>query len=334
MKRPGEPGSGKRLIKCRPIAGDLDLGREFIDLITPFVYRRYLSGAEIGEIKAMKRKIEQRTVSAGTASVEVKTGHGGIRDVEFVVQFLQLLHGGSYTDVRHPNTLQAVSQLELVGCLTAEERSIMEDTYRFLRRVEHRLQTMFDRQTHEMPRGLDEQRILAIRMGYPLVSVWEDRTGPAQRFLADYRAKTELNRKILNHLLHDAFRDDDGDAADPVVDLVLDPDPDSQLISRALANFPFQDHQTAYQNLMALAREDIPFLSQARCRHFLAAIAPRLLHAVSQAPDPDMAAHESGEGLGFIGSQGHSLGTVQLQSADAPPASSSFAPRASSSRRS
>ena len=83
----------------------------------------------------------------------------------------------------------------------------MENTYRFLRRVEHRLQTMFDRQTHEMPRGLDEQRILAIRMGYQLASAWEDRAGPAQRFLADYRAKTELNRRILNHLLHDAFRD-------------------------------------------------------------------------------------------------------------------------------
>ena len=83
----------------------------------------------------------------------------------------------------------------------------MVDTYRFLRRVEHRLQTMFDRQTHEMPRGREEQRTLAIRLGYPPASMWEDRTGPAQRFLADYRSKTELNRAILNHLLHDAFPD-------------------------------------------------------------------------------------------------------------------------------
>ena len=60
----------------------------------------------------MKRRIEQRTVSAGTAEVEVKTGHGGIRDVEFVVQFLQLLHGGEYPEVRHANTLVALSRLE------------------------------------------------------------------------------------------------------------------------------------------------------------------------------------------------------------------------------
>jgi glutamate-ammonia-ligase adenylyltransferase len=285
----GRTWERQALIKCRPIAGDLELGQTFLEAISPFVYRRYLSGAEISEIKAMKRRIEQRTVSAGTAAIEVKTGHGGIRDVEFVVQFLQLLHGGAYPEVRHPNTLHAMSQLELVGCLTAEERGIMENTYRFLRRLEHRLQTMFDRQTHEMPRGLEEQRILAVRMGYPLASAWEDRTGPAQRFLHDYRAKTELNRRILNHLLHDAFRDDTGAAADPVVDLVLDPAPRPEHIGEALGRYPFRDHPTAYHNLMALAREDFLFLSQARCRHFLAAIAPRLLQAVSHTPDPDMA---------------------------------------------
>ena len=284
----GRTWERQALIKCRAIAGDLDLGRDFLDAIRPFVYRRYLSGQEIGEIKAMKRRIEGRTVSAGTSEVEVKTGRGGIRDVEFVVQFLQLLHGGQYPDVRHANTLTAMARLETVGCLTAEERGIMEDTYRFLRRVEHRLQVMFDLQTHAMPRDLEGQRKLAVRVGYLPASAWEDRTGPAQRFLSDYRAKTELNRKILNHLLHDAFRDDQGAAADPVIDLVLDPEPEPEHIAAALAPFPFRDRETAYQNLMALAREGSPFLSQARCLHFLAAIAPRLLQAVCQRPDPDM----------------------------------------------
>jgi glutamate-ammonia-ligase adenylyltransferase len=284
----GRTWERQALIKCRPIAGDLDLGRDFLQAITPFVYRRYLGASEIGEIKAMKRRIEQRTVSAGTAEIEVKTGHGGIRDVEFVVQFLQLLHGGEYPEVRHANTLVALSKLEAVGCLTPEERGIMVDTYRFLRRVEHRLQTMFDRQTHEMPRAKEEQRTLAIRLGYPPASMWEDRTGPAQRFLADYRDKTEKNRAILNHLLHDAFADG-GSAVDPVVDLVLDPSPGPDLIEAALGRYPFRDKATAHANLMALAREDSPFLSQARCRQFLAGIAPRLLQAVGRAPDPDMA---------------------------------------------
>ena len=78
-------------------------------------------------------------------------------------------------------------------------------------------------------------------MGYPPASAWEDRTGPAQRFLADYRAKTDLNRRILNHLLHDAFRDDAGATADPVVDLVLDPDPGPELIASVLGHYPFRD---------------------------------------------------------------------------------------------
>jgi [glutamine synthetase] adenylyltransferase / [glutamine synthetase]-adenylyl-L-tyrosine phosphorylase len=284
----GRTWERQALIKCRPIAGDLALGATFLEAIKPFVYRRYLGAAEIAEIKALKRRIEQRTVSAGTAEVEVKTGKGGIRDVEFVVQFLQLLHGGEYPEVRHATTLAAIAKLEQVGCLSAEERHIMDDTYRFLRQVEHRLQILFDRQTHEMPRDREAVRTLALRMGYAPASSWEERNGPADRFMADYRSKTELNRRILNHLLHDAFSGDAGQAVDPIVDLVLDPEPSAAFIKEVLSPYPFRDHRTAYHNLMALAREDFPFLSQARCRHFLAAIAPRLLESVGRTPDPDM----------------------------------------------
>src|SRR5262249_59936302 len=108
----------------------------------------------------------QRAGWAGTAEVEVTTGRGGIRDVEFVVQFLQLLHGDQSPEVRSANTLHAIAQLERVGCLTADERYMLDDTYRFLRRVEHRLQIVFDRQTHEMPRDTAALRTLAIRLGY------------------------------------------------------------------------------------------------------------------------------------------------------------------------
>jgi glutamate-ammonia-ligase adenylyltransferase len=284
----GRTWERQALLKCRPVAGDLALGQTFCEEIKPFVFRRYLGAAEIAEIKVLKRRIEQRTVTEGTAEFEVKTGHGGIRDVEFVVQFLQLLHGGEYPQVRHATTLQAVAHLEQVGCLSAEERHIMDDTYRFLRRLEHRLQILFDRQTHQMPRDPEDLRTLAVRMGYAPASPWEDRNGPASRFMDDYRSKTELNRRILNHLLHDAFISDDGSAVDPIVDLVLDPAPRPEFISSVLASYPFRDRRTAYQNLLALAREDSPFLSQARCRHFLAAIAPRLLESVSRTPDPDM----------------------------------------------
>jgi [glutamine synthetase] adenylyltransferase / [glutamine synthetase]-adenylyl-L-tyrosine phosphorylase len=284
----GRTWERQALIKCRAVAGDLDLGKTFCDEIQPFVYRRFLGAAEIAEIKSLKRRIEQRTLSAGTAEVEVKTGHGGIRDIEFVVQFLQLLHGGEYPAVRHATTLYAIAELEHVGCLSTEERIILDENYRFLRRVEHRLQILFDRQTHEMPREGTARRTLALRMGYLPESGWEDWDGPALRFMTDYRSKTELNRRILNHLLHDAFSGEEGAVVDPVVDLVLDPEPADEFIKAVLAPYPFRDRQTAYTNLMALAREDFQFLSQARCRHFLAAIAPRLLEAIGRTPDPDM----------------------------------------------
>ncbi len=284
----GRTWERQALIKCRPIAGDLDLGRDFLAAIEPFVYRRYLSSSEIFEIKAIKRRIESRTSSAGDDFHEVKTGRGGIRDVEFVVQFLQLLHGGSDHEVRHPNTLVALGRLEDHGCLSRAERDCMETTYRFLRKIEHRLQVVHNQQTHSLPRDAHELNALAHRNGYQRLSSWEHPEGPTDRFLADYRAHTDLNRRILNHLLHDAFLEERQAEAEAVVDLVLDPDPSPELIAESLANYPFQDRTTAYRNLMALAREDFEFLSQPRCRHFLAAIAPALLREVASTPDPDL----------------------------------------------
>ena len=96
----------------------------------------------------------------------VKTGHGGIRDIEFCIQFLQLLNGGDLEEIRTGNTLHAITQLERVGCLTMQERQILEENYRFLRKIEHRLQIMFDLKTHTLPDSDKELRRLAIRTGY------------------------------------------------------------------------------------------------------------------------------------------------------------------------
>ncbi len=290
----GRTWERQAMIKCRAIAGDPHLGAEFLRTIEPFVYRSYLTAVEIADIRATKRRIEQRTRQAGDDDRQVKTGHGGIRDVEFVVQFLQLLHGGKHERVRVTNTLRALTELERVGCLTAEEHATLEDAYRFLRRLEHRLQTMFDRQTHQMPSEdqVDALSTLAIRMSYDLSSESVDDPEPrlalAQQFLNDYQAKTGNNRRILDHLLHDAFPDDPEGDEEPVVDLVLDPEPDPNRITAVLAPYPFDNPTRAYDNLKRLAREDIPFLPQARCEHFLAAIATRLLTAIAERPDPDL----------------------------------------------
>ncbi len=288
----GRTWERQALIKVRPVAGDARLGEEFMRAIEPFVYRRYLSVAEINEIKALKRKIEHKSGQFGESDTEVKTGHGGIRDVEFTIQFLQLLNGGDLAEVRHANTLKAMLALAKVGCLTDLEYRRLDDTYRFLRKVEHRLQVMFDLQTHRLPDKPEEVRKLALRMGYTLRDLPIDapETQPVQdaleAFLTDYREKTSLNRSILNHLLHQSFS---SSVEDPESDLLLDPQPDPERIQQVLGKYPFRDPQAAYNNLNLLATETIPFLSSRRCRQFLASIAPQLLKVIAETPDPDMA---------------------------------------------
>ncbi len=327
----GRTWERQALIKVRPVAGDPQLGETFMRLIEPFVYRKYLSFSEINEIKALKRRIEQKAGRAGAPYLapppegrgagwgEVKTGHGGIRDIEFSIQFLQLLNGGDLPEVRQRNTLLAMEALERVGCLTDQEYHILEDAYRYLRKIEHRLQLLFDLQTHRLPEGEEELRKLALRMGYtekkrmedggwrienrgpkaedggtpfaphsPLPTPHSSLTDPLAAFLHDYREKADLNRKILNHLLHQTFQGEDGQA-EPETDLILDPEPEAETIRKVLGRYPFKDIQGAYHSLNQLAHESVPFLSGRRCRHFLASIAPQLLRALAETPDPDKA---------------------------------------------
>ncbi len=277
----GRTWERQAFVKARPIAGDLELGHELLAQLEPWIYQRYLSRADIAGIKALKRRIEQRATREGADSRDVKTGHGGIRDIEFVIQFLQLLNGGDLPEIRTGNTLLAISRLEQAGCLNMQERSILETNYALLRTIEHRLQIMFDLQTHTMPDKEDEQRRLALRLGY----VATPERSALAAFQQDFREKTELNRRILDHLLHDAFSDAEESA--PESDLVLDPNPAADTIEDCLRPYGFRDVPAAYQNLMDLASERIPFLSTRRCRHFLASIAPKLLAAIAGTPDPD-----------------------------------------------
>ena len=264
----------------------------------------------------------------------MKTGRGGIRDIEYTVQFLQLLNGGDLPAVRQRNTLLALEALEIAGCLSSQETYILADAYRFLRKTEHRLQLLFDLQTHRLPVAAEELRKLALRMGYlrKESGVWNQEPGesavpvdfrdskhrsnpdrseavaarrirppapldtrdllvdPLDQFLKDLRDKTALDRTILNHLLHQTFADEDSrNAGEPEADLILDPDPDEATVQAVLGRYPFRDRAQAFANLSQLARESVPFLSTRRCRHFLASIAPQLLRAVAETPDPDEA---------------------------------------------
>ena len=266
-------------VKARCVGGDLDLGRQLLASLEPWIWRRWLTRADISGIKALKRRIEQRAVRTGADATDVKTGRGGIRDVEFTIQFLQLLGGGDTPRVRTGTTLEAIRRLAEADALTDQEREILERTYTLLRTVEHRLQILYDRQTHTLPTSAAELARLASRLGYGGDAAGRDRL---ERELAE---ATALNRRILDHLLHDAFPDDA--APEPEVDLVLDPEPDPTTVRELLSRHGFRDVATAHRALVSLGEEKVRFLSTRRCRHFLAACAPRLLAAIARTPDPD-----------------------------------------------
>jgi glutamate-ammonia-ligase adenylyltransferase len=116
----------------------------------------------------------------------------------------------------------------------------------------------------------------------------EDHKSPRELFLEEYKDRTSLTHRILEHLLHQTFSGD-ADQSEPESDIILDPNPEPDLIRAALEKYRFKNIDVAYQNLLLLAQESAPFLSTRRCRHFLASIAPALLKSLRETPDPDMA---------------------------------------------
>lgn len=280
----GRTWERQALIKARPVAGDLALGQRLIDTLQPWIFRRNLDRAAIGGIQSLKRQIEKRALAQGHESTNVKTGHGGIRDIEFVIQFLQLLNGHDHPEVRGGNTLDAIESLSRVGALSLQESVLLAQNYNWLRKVEHRLQILFDVQTHTLPQDPLAVEQLAVRMGYE--RFFEN--SPADQFENALGEITETNRRILDHVLHRPFGDEDeGQPVPLIVDALLHPEPDTETIGDAMAPYRFRQPESAFTHLQAMTREKTRFLSQSRCRHFFAAIAHGLLLEISTTPDPD-----------------------------------------------
>lgn len=164
------------MTKARPVAGDHALGHAFLAEIRPFVWRRHLDFAAVADIHAMKRRIDAHRdtalesdgdPAARVAGHDVKLGEGGIREIEFLAQTLQLVWGGRDPGVRDPTTLGALRKLVGTGRLPCRAAAELAVAYRFLRAVEHRLQMVADRQTHAVPEKPDEVARFAVFMGYP-----------------------------------------------------------------------------------------------------------------------------------------------------------------------
>lgn len=160
-ERWGEPWELQALLKARPAAGDPDLGRRFQEMARGVVWEQGLDVESLRSIRQLKSQIEDRA-----SPLDLKRSRGGIRDVEFSVQLLQLVHGRFDEDLRVLGTLDAITALGKHGYVTAEEAETLSAAYRFLRDVEHRLQLWDLRQTHQLPTAESDRARLGRGLGF------------------------------------------------------------------------------------------------------------------------------------------------------------------------
>ncbi|MDE0484378.1 MAG: hypothetical protein OXI67_17495 [Candidatus Poribacteria bacterium] len=275
----GDLWERQALIKARPVAGDMAFGDEFIRMIQPFVYQRYLDGVTLNEIKAdirtTKARIEERLVGE-KADLEkhVKLGPGAIRDIEFTVQCLQMIHGGKRKSLCSQNTLETLEALKANELLDAEDADALSNAYRFLRRVENSIQIEADQQRYSVPAKEEEEIQLARRLKY--------HDAPLETFRQDYQTHKAHVRKLFEKVM---------DVREPdQLDLpVLLSQDDSEEIQEQLGKFGFENVREAHRLLKHLANgSDGQQFSPAVRRTFFK-LAPTLLKFLSAAPDPDMA---------------------------------------------
>lgn len=298
----GQTWERSALIKARPVAGDEAVGREFLDRITPFVYRKYLDYTAITEIREMKQKINEDVRQKGKTHRDVKLGYGGIREIEFIIQAIQLIYGGRDRSLREKTALKALHALSQKGLITYQEHDVLLKAYVFLRTVEHRLQMLDDLQTQTMPLDERELRALARRTGYL------DQGREAELLLRDYTEHTQKVRAVYDNLFGFTGAENAEETRSREYTALLDPDtPEPEAIA-LLTKAHFLDPGKAYRNLFLL-REGPAFVHQTpRSRRLFNETFPALFQEIINSPDPDMALNHLES---FLATQG-SWETVQL----------------------
>lgn len=156
------------LIKAAPVAGSAEVGAAFLEATRPFVFVEKLTADDVGEIRKMKERVETHAQKSTRHQPDddVKLGPGGIRDIEFSIQLLQLVHGGGDPGVRSGNSLSALVALVDGGYIADDDGAGLATAYRWLRNVEHRLQLWQERQVHHLPRDEEGRARLAHTMGF------------------------------------------------------------------------------------------------------------------------------------------------------------------------
>jgi [glutamine synthetase] adenylyltransferase / [glutamine synthetase]-adenylyl-L-tyrosine phosphorylase len=276
-EREGRTWERAAMIKARPCAGDLRAGEAMVAEIAPFVWRKHLDFAALGDVHDMKRQMQ---VFRGQSEIaveghNVKVGRGGIREIEFFAQTQQLIAGGRHPELRARPTLAALNVLASSNWITFQARDELAAAYEFLRRVEHRLQMVADEQTHSLPADSEGVERFANFLGY------RDRAAFAKDLLA------HLN--IVQGHYAKLFEGDDptGTAKLPDVDYGAGPE-DTRLLDR-LAKLGFKMPIAVAQTLQQWMAGDYRVFRTEATRHAFVEFVPTLIEGLADAEEPDRA---------------------------------------------
>jgi glutamate-ammonia-ligase adenylyltransferase len=285
----GQPWERQALLKARFVAGDAALGERFLRAVEPFTYRRHVDPIEVeetlGSIQRMRRRYRAPR-GDGKITRDVKVGRGGIREVEFIVQAIQILYGGRYPEIRHPNTFEALRRIHQSGLLSAEDYDVLHGGYAFVRRIEHRIQ--MEREFHsfslpESPEGLDRLgRKLGYPDGKPLLEEYQKRTRSVAE-IYDSIFSRETTSEDLNVLLTSPERGDAG--------------------VRLLGGMGFSDPERARKTLHLLAQDPEAAHLSSKLQRLFREILPRLTAELSASPEPDRALRNLREVLDHYGAR-------------------------------
>ena len=252
----GETWERLALIKACGIAGSRELAYEFLRQHQPFIYPKSPTPDLLDEIANIKRRIERDVVGPDNLERDVKLGRGGIREIEFIVQALQLIHGAQHPFLQEASMLRALRALRELDLLPRDEVLTLDNTYRFLRRVEHRLQIEAEQQTHTVPQEPEPLQRLALSLRFSSV---ED-------FTAALQERMRAVRPIFQRITSETSPNDSG----AKIGLEI-----------------FNDQKHAAKTLADLARRQGSFHIAPRTRQVFSKLRPVLLEWLARAADPD-----------------------------------------------
>jgi glutamate-ammonia-ligase adenylyltransferase len=264
------------MIKARPVAGDLEAGHAFISRLRPFIWRKHLDFAAIQDIHSIKRQINAYKGHQVIAlhGHDIKVGRGGIREIEFYAQTQQLIWGGRRSELRIAATCPALRALAAAGQSDAAACEELIEAYRFLRRVEHRLQMVADEQRHNLPP--DEA-------GFARIATFLGHDDP-KRFGAELTARLEAVERHYAALFEDAPELGSGEGN--LVFTGTENDPDTL---RTLAALGFRDGAAISEVIRGWHHGRIRATRSTRARELLTELMPALLKALGSTHHPDAA---------------------------------------------